>query len=381
LNRDLELAIDPGDDFLAHSALRLFEKIGSSLETLTIRFDCIKPGSKEYDSDIPPHRQIRNSPSGVYIPRLVRPLDSTTEVRPLFPYLKSFRVTSSLRAADAQNIGNLHALIYHAPSLLEVDFQGANMDLATYISTVDMLQSMQRIRIEVLHLSLVRQYAASVDIPSVADAQSIQLALHGMTHGHRALTSLKDLSIVAFGGVLELEDDTFVSVRSRASARKGCTLTKVVFLQKSFATALKRNYPLLRNLELPLRPAGGDTPDACMVATKYLSENCQVATETPDPRRPRQLETVAGLADLNNLTFKLSSKLERVMMFRRSTGDVLTTTGPTQEQVPTEDECRTHTASKLRLVEVGKVWRATIRSDANRHEEAQIIGSVEEYSR
>jgi hypothetical protein len=233
LNRDLELAIDPGDDFLAHSALRLFEKIGSSLETLTIRFDCIKPGSKEYDSDIPPHRQIRNSPSGVYIPRLVRPLDSTTEVRPLFPYLKSLRVTSSLRAADAQNIGNLHALIYHAPSLLEVDFQGANMDLATYISTVDMLQSMQRIRIEVLHFSLVRQYAASVDIPSVADAQSIRLALHALTHGHRALTSLKDLSIMAFGGVLELKDDAFVSrllfnlCHERVCAEEGTVHTEI----------------------------------------------------------------------------------------------------------------------------------------------------------
>jgi hypothetical protein len=205
------LAIDPGDDSLAHNVLRLFEKIGSSLETLTIRFDPIKPGSKENDSDVPPHRQIRNSPSGIYIPRLVRPLDSTTEVRPLFPYLKSLKVTSTLKGADVQIIGNLHTLICHAPSLLEVDFQGANMDLATYIATVDMLQSMQRIRIEVLHLTLVRQYATSVDIPSVADAQSIQLALHALTFGHRALTRLKDLSIVAFGGVLELGDDAFVS--------------------------------------------------------------------------------------------------------------------------------------------------------------------------
>lgn len=128
-------------------------------------------------------------------------------------------------------------------------------------------------------------------------------------------------------------------------------------------------------------PGSRDTQDACMVATRYLIESCQEAPEIPDPRRPRQLETVAGLADLNNLTFKLSSRLERVMMFRRSTEDVLNTTGLTQEQVPTEDEGRPQTASKLRLVEVGKVWRATIRSDANRHEDAQIIGSVEEYSR
>jgi hypothetical protein len=233
LNRDLELAIDPGDDFLAHSALRLLEKIGSSLETLTIRFDPIKPGSNEYDSDIPLNRQIRNSPSGIYIPRLVRPLDGTMEFRPLFPYLKSLRVTSTLRAADAQNIGNLHALICHAPSLLEVDFQGANMDLATYIATVDMLQSMQPIRIEVLHLNLVRQYATSVDIPSVADAQSIQLALHALTHGHRALTSLKDLSIKAFGGVLELKDDAFVSrllfnlCHERVRAEEGTVHTEI----------------------------------------------------------------------------------------------------------------------------------------------------------
>jgi hypothetical protein len=96
-----------------------------------------------------------------------------------------------------------------------------------------MLQSMQRIRIEVLHLTLVRQYATSVDVPSVADAQSIQLALHALTHGHRALTSLKDLSIVAFGGVLELKDVAFVSrllfnlCHERACAEEGTLHTEI----------------------------------------------------------------------------------------------------------------------------------------------------------
>jgi hypothetical protein len=166
-----------------------------------------------------------------------------------------------------------------------------------------------------------------------------------------------------------------------ASRMEKHVLINPVSMQRSLATTLKRNYPLLRNLELPLRPGSGDTYRACLDATKYLIESCQATREGPETGQNRQLETVAGLVDLKTLTFKLSSKLERIMSFRRSTGDVLDTTGSAQGQITVEDGDQSHAVRKLRLVEVGKTWRATIQSDANRSEDSHIIGSVDEYSR
>lgn len=211
LIRDLELAVHPTDDFLAESASTLFESVGGSLETLTIRFNSVRATSGE-DEQIKanPLRQIRNSPNGIYFPGLARPWAGQDSRQPLFPRLKSLRIESDADAHDEHRVGNVHVLVYHCPELLEFKIQGAKMDLAAYMAILDLLQSRQPNRLETLQLNLVHQYATEADSPSIAKKETIELALSYLERKDRALCSLRDLSIVAFGGLLQMTETAMV---------------------------------------------------------------------------------------------------------------------------------------------------------------------------
>ena len=101
-----------------------------------------------------------------------------------------------------------------------------------------------------------------------------------------------------------------------------------------------------------------------MIATKTFVESSQAYREQTNIVSCSRAQTVPGLADLHSLTFKLSSKLERVMSFdahsrKRSAGS--------EPSIP--------------LVEFGSTWRASIRLETPQVSGIKIVGLLENYRR
>ena len=193
--------------------MTLFQKLGQSLETLTFRFDSSEAIMASIDrASIATARQVRNCPNGLYIPGLVQPLDGRTAFQPLFPRLKAIRVQSDDQDRNDYKVGNLYLLVHHAPCLLELDLRAVKMDIAAYMATLDIFQSMDHIQVEILRFDLAHQYSVGLQHPSSAQQDTIEIALDCLTQSGRVLTSLRQLSILAFGAILPL--DNIAMVRS-----------------------------------------------------------------------------------------------------------------------------------------------------------------------
>ena len=201
--RDLEISISPTDDFRASTMMRLLEQLGSSLDTLVLRFHRKSKGNL---TGLPAQYQLANVPSGMFLPSLSAQSKSRFL---LLPKLARLRILSQVNASETTAAGNLPSLLAHSSGLLEIDLSGAPVDLGTFMTAVEQLDS-HRKSLEVLHLNLQKPRLASRNSTDVGD-HWITIALDWLLDCGGMLPHLRDFSMSSFGGVEIIQENHWVS--------------------------------------------------------------------------------------------------------------------------------------------------------------------------